>query len=89
MAKRLHIYGHVQGVWFRESLRRQALKLGISGWVRNRRDGSVEAVVQGSPDALEKIMIWCRRGPDQARVDRVAVSDTTGDFVGFERLPTE
>ena len=89
MTRRLHITGRVQGVWFRESMRREADALGIAGWVRNRMDGSVEAVVQGSSDAVEKMIAWAKRGPRDARVDRVDVSDEApGNFARFEKRQT-
>jgi acylphosphatase len=71
----LQISGLVQGVFFRESARREAARLGLSGWVRNRTDGSVEAVAEGAPDALDAFVTWCRRGPPQARVEHVQVQD--------------
>ena len=60
---RLVIHGRVQGVFFRDSMRREAIRLGIAGWVRNRSDGTVEATVQGEPDAVEAILRWAHRGP--------------------------
>ena len=86
--RRLEIYGQVQGVWFRESMRREAERLGVTGWVRNRRDGSVEAVVQGDAVALAAIERWARRGPEQAEVARVESSEAQGDFASFEKRPT-
>lgn len=86
MAKHLRIIGLVQGVGYRASFERQARALQLSGWVRNRADGSVEAMVNGSPDALEKIIAWSRRGPAVAQVREVRVSDADdvavpdGDF---------
>ena len=71
----LQISGRVQGVTYRESARREALRLGLSGWVRNCPDGSVEAVAEGSPDALEAFVAWCHRGPAYAKVEAVAVQD--------------
>lgn len=75
MAKHLSITGIVQGVGYRASFQAQAQALKLSGWVRNRRDGSVEAVVAGEPAAIDKIIAWARRGPPSARVDHVAVSE--------------
>src|SRR3989338_9668702 len=60
---RLVIYGHVQGVFFRDSMRRKAQNLAVAGWVRNRSDGSVEAVVQGEPADVDAIVCWARGGP--------------------------
>jgi acylphosphatase len=86
--RRLLIYGLVQGVWFRESMRQEALRLGITGWVRNLRDGSVEAMVSGEDDAVERLIAWTRRGPEMARVEQVQVSAGEGEFGSFEKLPT-
>lgn len=82
---RLRIHGRVQGVWFRESMRQEAERLGASGWVRNAPDGSVEATVQGSETAVDALVDWARRGPPQARVDRVESVETNGLFSGFEK----
>ncbi len=89
MAKHLTISGRVQGVNYRESMRIEAVCIGITGWVRNSRDGSVEAVVDGEPAALEAIIAWARTGPRGARVTDVKVSEHVGSFTTFERLPTE
>lgn len=88
-AKRLHIYGYVQGVGFRMYMARKARELGVSGWVRNRTDGSVEAVVQGAPQALDAILAWARRGPPSAQVRDVRVLDAEGEFASFETRATE
>ena len=64
----LHVNGLVQGVGYRESMRREAARLGVTGWVRNRHDGSVEAQVDGSPEALRALIEWAWRGPRAARV---------------------
>jgi acylphosphatase len=84
--KTLHllIYGRVQGVFFRQSMQREAQFQGISGWVRNRSDGSVEAVVQGEPGAVEAMVRWAKRGPERAQVERVDIGEGDGDFSGFE-----
>jgi acylphosphatase len=88
----LRISGRVQGVGYRDALRRQALAHGLAGWVRNRRDGSVEAVLQGDAGGVEKVIAWARRGPPAARVDRVDERPAEGhvdrSYSGFERLPT-
>ncbi|WP_420474811.1 acylphosphatase [Noviherbaspirillum sp. ST9] len=76
MATHLRIVGLVQGVGYRASFEAQARALQLSGWVRNRADGSVEAMIQGAPDAVEKIIAWSRRGPTSAKVKEVVVSDT-------------
>lgn len=88
MARHLLIHGLVQGVGYRESMRWEAERLGVSGWVRNRRDGTVEAMVDGPPEAIEAILAWARRGPPAARVTRVDVHPGRTGFSGFERLPT-
>jgi len=91
-AKHLRILGRVQGVGFREALCAQAQRAGVSGWVRNRRDGSVEAMLQGAPDAVESVITWARHGPPAARVTQVEVSPACGEFdrphAGFKRLPS-
>ena len=84
---RLSIRGRVQGVWFRESMRREAERLAVRGWVCNRFDGSVEAVVQGPRTAVDEIVRWARRGPEEARVSGIEVSAADGDFAGFEKKP--
>jgi acylphosphatase len=80
---RLRIHGRVQGVWFRESMRAEAERLDVSGWVRNTPDGAVEAVVQGSAVAIEAMLEWARTGPPLARVDRIEVSEAQGQYSGF------
>ncbi|MEE2679006.1 MAG: acylphosphatase [Myxococcota bacterium] len=67
--KRVTVSGRVQGVWFRESTRNEAERLGADGWVRNCRDGSVEAVFEGPAAAVEDLVAWCQIGPPAARVD--------------------
>ena len=85
MARQLRITGVVQGVGYRQWMCAQADAMGVSGWVRNRRDGSVEAVIDGPPDALEALIERARRGPSAARVESVDVSETQGGgFTGFE-----
>ncbi len=79
----------MQGVGFRYHLRRQAELLGITGWVRNRRGGSVEAMIAGAPEAVEALLAWARMGPAAACVERVEVSAADGTFAGFELRPTE
>ena len=69
------ISGRVQNVWFRDSCARQAEARGVTGWVRNLPDGRVEAVFEGSPDALEALVAWCHDGPPRARVSRVEVQE--------------
>jgi acylphosphatase len=81
----LRIRGKVQGVFFRESTRLEATRLGLTGWVCNRDDGSVEAVAEGEPAVLEDFIRWCHRGPPAARVTDVqrAESEPTGEFRAF------
>ena len=81
---RLMILGRVQGVFFRDAMRREAENLAVAGWVRNRNDGSVEAVVQGESAAVDAIVRWAHRGPPQARVERVEITLDTGAYTGFE-----
>ena len=77
----------MQGVFFRDTTRRQATAHAVAGWVRNRPDGAVEAVFEGKPDAVEAMVAFCREGPRGARVDRVEVSDEPPEGLGgFEVL---
>ncbi|HEX2923525.1 MAG TPA: acylphosphatase [Chloroflexota bacterium] len=82
----LYISGRVQGVGFRESTRRQAEMLGVTGWVRNTTDGRVEAVIEGEDSEVRRMVEWCRRGPAGAWVDRLDVNweTGTGEFDSFE-----
>ena len=73
--RRVVVHGFVQGVFFRDSVRRHALTAGVTGWVRNNRDGTVEAVFEGEDVAVERLVGFCRDGPRGARVDRVEVGD--------------
>lgn len=84
----LLITGHVQGVWYRESMRQEAARLDVTGWVRNRTDGSVEAVVSGTPEAVDAITEWARRGPPLVRVESLAVSPAEGEFASFDKRDT-
>jgi acylphosphatase len=88
VAKHLTISGRVQGVGYRMSMVDEARRLGVTGWVRNRRDGSVEAVVDGDPAAVAAIVAWARRGPPGSRVTDVSIAETDGSFNGFDWLPT-
>jgi acylphosphatase len=83
--RRLLITGRVQGVWFRGSMAQEAQRLGVAGWVRNRADGSVEAMVAGTAEQVAMIMNWARRGPPNATVENVAVELGEGEFSGFEQ----
>lgn len=89
VTKHLTIEGLVQGVGFRYFMQRRARGLGVTGWVRNRADGSVEAVVQGSADAIAAMIAQAKQGPRTARVMNVKVSDAAGQFRDFDTLPTE
>lgn len=88
VVRQLSIRGRVQGVGYRATLAREAGQLGITGWVRNRLDGSVEAVVAGEVAAVEAIIRWAQRGPALARVLTVDVTPAEGQFDGFEQRPT-
>ena len=81
----LTIHGRVQGVYFRASAVYEAQNLGLTGWVRNCPDGSVEAVAEGPRDKLDDLVAWCRKGPTGARVTQVDVSwaPAQNDFQGF------
>lgn len=70
----VYVYGRVQGVFFRASTRDEAKAIGIKGWVKNRHNGSVEAVFEGEKDTVDKIVKWCKKGPAGAYVERVDVS---------------
>jgi acylphosphatase len=81
---RVVIRGRVQGVFFRVETAERARSLGLNGWVRNNRDGTVEAVFQGDRDRVESMLAWCRRGPAAASVENVEVEWTaTRDERGF------
>ncbi|HWA12989.1 MAG TPA: acylphosphatase [Burkholderiales bacterium] len=90
ISRRLRIRGLVQGVFYRESMRQQAAGLKVAGWVRNRADGSVEAVLQGEVAAIERLIDWAREGPPAARVEVVEVeaADEEHALVTFEKRPT-
>jgi acylphosphatase len=89
ITRHLLITGRVQGVGFRYHMRLAALERSVTGWVRNRRDGSVEAMVSGTPAAVEKIIAWARRGPESATVSAVEIAEADGSFANFDALPTE
>lgn len=82
---RLIVEGRVQGVWFRDSTRREAEGLGITGWVRNRSDGTVEVLAEGPEDDVRKLTAWCHRGPSYAKVTRVQETEEPwdGEFDSF------
>jgi len=87
--RRLVVRGRVQGVGFRYATVRAAQRFGVTGWVRNRSDGSVEAVVHGTVESVEAIVAWARRGPDAAIVENLEVMEAEGEFSTFETRPTE
>lgn len=82
--RRVEVTGRVQGVFFREGTRRRAARLGVGGWVRNRQDGSVEAVFEGAPDAVSSMVEWVRTGPRHASVSGVEVHDEPAE--GLDRF---
>jgi acylphosphatase len=73
--RRVVVHGYVQGVFFRDTIRRHAERRGVAGWVRNNPDGTVEAVLEGEADAVERLVELCREGPRGAAVDRVEVHE--------------
>jgi acylphosphatase len=86
--KRAHAYvsGRVQGVFFRDSAREEAHRLRLAGWVRNLPDGRVEALFEGPPEAVDRMVEWCREGPRHAEVEEVEVAYEAprGDLRAFE-----
>ena len=88
----LRIAGRVQGVGYRDAMIREATRLGVTGWVRNRTDGSVEALIQGQASTLQALVEWARRGPPAARVECVdsvaAPAELVRDYARFERWPS-
>ena len=86
--RRVVVHGRVQGVFFRDTVRTHAVRRGVSGWVRNNRDGTVEAVLEGEPEAVERVVELCREGPRGAFVERVEVSVEEPDgLAGFAIVP--
>ena len=83
---RLIIKGKVQGVWFRDSTRREAVRLGVSGWVKNRPDGHVEVVAEGPEENVKNLVAWCHHGPSHARVSKVDETPEgwQGEFDSFD-----
>lgn len=76
VCRRVLIFGRVQGVWFRDQTRKNAVAKGLEGWVKNRVDGdSVEAIFQGPRLVVDEMILWCRNGPPLAHVERVEVID--------------
>ncbi|MGB7588835.1 MAG: acylphosphatase [Solirubrobacterales bacterium] len=85
MRRRVIIHGRVQGVFFRDTTRREANAYGVAGWVRNRPDGTVEAVFEGEPGAVEAMLAFCRDGPRSARVDQIDVTEEQSEGLsGFQ-----
>jgi len=72
---RVTVSGRVQGVWFRESCRREAVAAGVNGWVANRADGTVSAALEGEPAAVDRVLTWMRHGPPRAEVTDVVATD--------------
>ena len=86
--KHLRISGKVQGVGFRAAMYREAVRLNVTGWVRNRDDGAVEAVIQGPEKSIAEILVWAKRGPVGAKVEQIEVKNADGIFPDFDLLPT-
>ena len=82
---RVIVEGRVQGVFFRDHTQATAFRLGVKGWVKNRRDGHVEAVFEGDQEQVDQIIQWCHRGPSEARVKNVSVTweNYAGEFEDF------
>ena len=89
VTRRLRIHGRVQGVFYRGWSREEALSLGLGGWVRNRRDGSVEMLLAGEEEQVAAMIERCRAGPPSARVERIDIEDSDETPPGgFETRPT-
>jgi len=86
--RRLVITGLVQGVGFRYGMAAEARLLGVTGWVRNRRNGSVEAMIAGTPAQIEAMLEWSQAGPGGAVVENVMCESASGEFADFELRPT-
>lgn len=85
VSKRVVVSGAVQGVFFRDNCQREAESAGVAGWVTNRSDGAVEAVFEGEAEAVERLVAWARKGPDEAQVADVSVSEQQPEGLsGFE-----
>jgi acylphosphatase len=83
VVRRLVISGRVQGVGFRYAFAEEARALGLRGWVRNCRNGDVEAIVSGPEHSVEVIVAWARKGPPAAKVSAMSVAPAVGEFAGF------
>jgi acylphosphatase len=90
VTRQIRVSGIVQGVGFRATMRERAQALGVTGWVRNRADGSVEALAHGPAAAVEALIAWARRGPPAARVSDVQIAEAAaqGAHAGFELRPS-
>lgn len=90
VARQIRVSGRVQGVGYRVSLQHVARKHGVTGWVRNRTDGTVEAVLQGTPDVVAAVIAWARRGPPGAQVTDLSESEAAQEptHAQFELHPT-
>jgi acylphosphatase len=86
--RHLVVTGLVQGIGYRYSMLAAARRLDVTGWVRNRRDGSVEAMIAGNAEAVAAMIAWTRHGPAGAEVTHVAVELGSGEFANFEQWPT-
>lgn len=82
----VRVVGHVQGVFYRQSTKRQALQLGLVGYARNEHDGSVLIEVEGELAAIERLVSWCRIGPPAAQVDRIDIE--MGNVIGYQGFTT-
>jgi acylphosphatase len=90
ITRRLRIFGRVQGVFYRESMRERAEQLEVTGWVRNCADGTVEAIAQGDAFMVGRLIEWAQRGPDAAKVDNVEIETVEEDvhYAIFDKKPT-
>ena len=90
ITRRLRIFGRVQGVSFRESMRERAEQLKVTGWVRNCADGTVEAIAQGDAFAVGRFIEWAQRGPDAAKVDKVEIESIEDEvhYAIFDKKPS-
>ncbi|WP_354644082.1 acylphosphatase [Kitasatospora camelliae] len=88
--RRVLVSGVVQGVFFRDSCRQEAVRHGVTGWVRNLPDGRVEAVFEGTPDAVDRLLAWARRGPSRAVVEALHTTEEPPEgLTAFEVRPTD
>ncbi len=85
VTRHVWISGRVQGVWYRESMRLQAERLGVTGWVKNDFDGRVEAMISGDADKVDAMIDWAWKGPPMAKVSNIDVEPAEGSFSTFEK----